>query len=177
MWDQTYANMLSIMDTVVANVTNALIDTGQWNRTLLIFTADNGGISTVGWVRCGVSHHPPSVSNGTRRRCGGILSFLVLGCVCPRTAVVKRGSDLTSSERGYVAKVVGTVGSAARPETKHRVTGLAALRLADVGWLPNNNNNNNDDDDDDDDDASTTTTAATTTTTTSMATRRRRRRR
>ena len=42
MWDNTYANMLAVMDTVVANVTNALHDSGLWDDTLVLFTADNG---------------------------------------------------------------------------------------------------------------------------------------
>jgi arylsulfatase A-like enzyme len=83
MWDQTYANMLSIMDTVVANVTSALIDTGQWNRTLLIFTADNGGISTVGWVRCGVSHHPPRCPMA-RDEGVGVFCLFLCSAACAR---------------------------------------------------------------------------------------------
>ena len=47
MWDKTYANMLSVMDTVVGNVTDALKQAGLWDSTLVLFTADNGGIGKV----------------------------------------------------------------------------------------------------------------------------------
>jgi arylsulfatase A-like enzyme len=44
MWDHTYANMLNMLDSHVKNVTDALQRTGLWENTLLVFTADNGGI-------------------------------------------------------------------------------------------------------------------------------------
>eukprot|EP00035_Acanthoeca_spectabilis_P007521 m.137653 g.137653 ORF g.137653 m.137653 type:complete len:186 (-) comp13983_c0_seq5:1153-1710(-) len=44
MWDNTYANMLHMLDVAVVNVTTALVDTGLWNNTLVWFSADNGGI-------------------------------------------------------------------------------------------------------------------------------------
>jgi len=44
MWDHVYSNMISMLDDVVGNVTNALTRTGMWGNTLLLFTADNGGI-------------------------------------------------------------------------------------------------------------------------------------
>ena len=47
MWDNTYANMLAILDDVVANVTTALHANDLWDNTLVVFTADNGGIGKV----------------------------------------------------------------------------------------------------------------------------------
>jgi arylsulfatase A-like enzyme len=44
MWDKTYANMLAMLDSAVANVTQSVRDAGLWNDTLILFTADNGGI-------------------------------------------------------------------------------------------------------------------------------------
>lgn len=44
----TYANMLHMLDSGLANVTAALKGAGLWDTTLLLFTADNGGIGGVG---------------------------------------------------------------------------------------------------------------------------------
>ena len=44
MWNRTYANMLHILDASTHNLTNALVDTGLWNQTLILWTSDNGGI-------------------------------------------------------------------------------------------------------------------------------------
>lgn len=35
--------MMAAVDDVIANVTQALKDTGHWNNTLIIFSSDNGG--------------------------------------------------------------------------------------------------------------------------------------
>jgi len=43
-WDQTYGNMLRLVDDGVANVTAALRAAGRWDDTLLLVTSDNGGI-------------------------------------------------------------------------------------------------------------------------------------
>ena len=48
MWDHTYANMIHMLDNAVKNVTDALVSEGLWDNTLLVFTADNGGIGKVG---------------------------------------------------------------------------------------------------------------------------------
>ena len=45
MWDHTYANMLAVVDDGIRNITTALRSTGRWNNTLIVVTADNGGIS------------------------------------------------------------------------------------------------------------------------------------
>eukprot|EP00935_MAST-01C_sp_MAST-1C-sp1_P002256 g2256.t1 len=44
LWDHTYSNMIHMMDDMVGNLTDALKDTGAWDHTLVVFTADNGGI-------------------------------------------------------------------------------------------------------------------------------------
>ena len=44
MWDHTYANMLAVVDDGIKNITTALRATGRWNSTLIVVTADNGGI-------------------------------------------------------------------------------------------------------------------------------------
>jgi len=44
MWDNTYANMLHALDSATANVTSALQKAGIWDSTLVLWTADNGGI-------------------------------------------------------------------------------------------------------------------------------------
>ena len=44
----TYANMLAMLDGAVGNVTAALHRAGMWERSLLLFTADNGGIGAFG---------------------------------------------------------------------------------------------------------------------------------
>lgn len=44
MWDATFANMLNMLDSGIANVTKALKDAGLYDNTLILFTADNGGI-------------------------------------------------------------------------------------------------------------------------------------
>ena len=45
MWDNTYANMLAILDSATCNVTDALKRVGLWDSTLVLWTADNGGIT------------------------------------------------------------------------------------------------------------------------------------
>lgn len=42
--DQTYANMLHMLDEAVGNVTAALVRSQLWQASLVLFTADNGGI-------------------------------------------------------------------------------------------------------------------------------------
>ena len=44
MWDKTYANMLSVLDTSTKNLTEALYRTGLWDNTLILWTSDNGGV-------------------------------------------------------------------------------------------------------------------------------------
>ena len=44
MWDQTYSDMLRVVDDGISNLTAALKRTGRWNDTLLVVTSDNGGI-------------------------------------------------------------------------------------------------------------------------------------
>eukprot|EP00039_Didymoeca_costata_P013891 m.217870 g.217870 ORF g.217870 m.217870 type:complete len:625 (-) comp15892_c1_seq26:1294-3168(-) len=48
MWNPIYANMLHMLDVGVDNVTQALMKADMWNNTLLVFTADNGGIGNFG---------------------------------------------------------------------------------------------------------------------------------
>lgn len=40
--------MLHMLDSAVANVTQALVETGMWKDTLVVFTADNGGVGKFG---------------------------------------------------------------------------------------------------------------------------------
>jgi arylsulfatase A-like enzyme len=55
MWSEIYANMLDMLDSGVYNVTTAWRDAGLWDNTLMLFTADNGGIGPEG---VGGNNHP-----------------------------------------------------------------------------------------------------------------------
>ena len=44
MWDNTYANMLAVLDSATGNVTEAIRRAGIWENTLVLWTADNGAI-------------------------------------------------------------------------------------------------------------------------------------
>lgn len=48
MWDHTYANMIHMLDKAVGNVSDALVRSGMWSNTLIMFTADNGGVGSFG---------------------------------------------------------------------------------------------------------------------------------
>lgn len=54
-----YAGMLSVADESLGNITKVLQDTGLWNDTIIIFTTDNGGPTSV----CGIQ----GSSNGIKR--------------------------------------------------------------------------------------------------------------
>lgn len=45
---QIYANMLDMLDSGLANVSAALTSEGMWSDTLLVFSADNGGVGALG---------------------------------------------------------------------------------------------------------------------------------
>lgn len=45
---QVYANMLHMLDSGCGNVSHALKARGMWNSTLMVFSADNGGIGALG---------------------------------------------------------------------------------------------------------------------------------
>lgn len=45
---RTYAGMVSAMDEGIGNVTNALIESGLWDNTVLIVASDNGGHAEAG---------------------------------------------------------------------------------------------------------------------------------
>lgn len=45
MWDQTYANMLAVLDQATAEITAAVRESGMFNDTLMLWTSDNGGIT------------------------------------------------------------------------------------------------------------------------------------
>lgn len=66
MWDHTYANMIHMLDTAVKNVTEALVSEGLWGNTLLVFTADNGGIGKMGNNHPLRGHKLDSWDGGTR---------------------------------------------------------------------------------------------------------------
>lgn len=42
-WDQTFADMLHVVDSGIGNFTSTLKTQGMWDDALLIITADNGG--------------------------------------------------------------------------------------------------------------------------------------
>ena len=48
MWDHTYANMLHMLDSMVVNVTTALKSNQLWGSSLVVFSADNGGVGKFG---------------------------------------------------------------------------------------------------------------------------------
>ncbi len=73
----TYANMLHMLDSGLANVTAALSTKGMWSNTLLLFSADNGGIGGVG------NNHPLYADSSHRltsclQPSGGVLMTVVL---------------------------------------------------------------------------------------------------
>jgi arylsulfatase A-like enzyme len=56
-WDQTFASMLQVLDSGVANVTAALKTRGMWNDTLLLVSSDNGGPSFIN-AKSALGHYP-----------------------------------------------------------------------------------------------------------------------
>ena len=62
MWDNTYANMLAMLDAGVGNIAAALKARGMWDNTLLLFSADNGGIGV------GNNHPNPNPNPNPNRR-------------------------------------------------------------------------------------------------------------
>ena len=52
--DETYGNMLSVMDTGFRNITHQLKSSGLWNETLLVSFSDNGGPTSP----TGPNNHP-----------------------------------------------------------------------------------------------------------------------
>lgn len=60
--DTVYAAMVELMDTLIGRLLKAIDDVGETSNTLVMFTSDNGGLSTSeGWPTC---NHPLSEGKG-----------------------------------------------------------------------------------------------------------------
>ena len=104
---RTYANMLAALDGAVGNVSAALQRAGLWERSLLLFTADNGGTGAYGnnFPLRGHKHDP--WEGGTRA-----ISFLA-GGVLPRSLCGARSEALVHISDWYptFATLAGAVPS------------------------------------------------------------------
>lgn len=81
MWDRTYANMLAVLDSATENLTQALHRAGIWDDTLILWSADNGGIGLGNNFPLRGHKHDP-YEGGTRAAAflsGGFLSPHVRG--------------------------------------------------------------------------------------------------
>ena len=93
----TYANMLHMLDEGCANVTAALRQRSFWDNTLLLFTADNGGIGGVGNNHPLRGHKHDPWEGGTRAT-----AFVVGGVVPVALRSTNSGAKLVIIADWYV---------------------------------------------------------------------------
>eukprot|EP01061_Rhynchopus_euleeides_P015798 TRINITY_DN2686_c3_g1_i1.p2 TRINITY_DN2686_c3_g1~~TRINITY_DN2686_c3_g1_i1.p2 ORF type:complete len:500 (+),score=185.00 TRINITY_DN2686_c3_g1_i1:60-1559(+) len=91
---RTYQAIARVLDESVGNVTRALQDTGMWNNTLVVFSADNGGASAL--EHCASNNYPLRGSKHTDFEGGIRAGAFVAGGVLPDAV---RGTQL----EGYIS--------------------------------------------------------------------------
>jgi arylsulfatase A-like enzyme len=77
--------MVSSMDKAMANITQALKATKQWNNTLIVWVSDNGGPTGVGQVgakanSCSANNYPLRGGKGS-----AFQVLLLIGCAINKT--------------------------------------------------------------------------------------------
>ena len=88
MWSNTYGNMLAMLDGAVKNVTDTFKAAELWPKTLMVFTADNGGIGLGNNHPLRGHKHDP-FEGGTRAT-----AFIAGGIVPARLRGVPSGAKL-----------------------------------------------------------------------------------
>ncbi|MDP4779255.1 MAG: sulfatase [Akkermansiaceae bacterium] len=110
-----YAAMVEAMDQAVGDVVNALKDNGEWENTIIVFTSDNGGLSTSeGWP---TSNLPLNGGKGWVNE-GGIREPWIIRY----PGVTVPGSE--NDDPICSIDLFPTLAAAAGYETKHEIDGL-----------------------------------------------------
>jgi arylsulfatase A-like enzyme len=124
-----YAAMVEAMDLAVGKVLSKLDELGLTQNTLVLFTSDNGGLSTSeGWP---TSNAPLRGGKGWMYE-GGIRVPLIIRW----PAMVQAGSVITDPAYSpdYFATIMGACGI--QPPTNHTVDGTSLLPVLKGGELP-----------------------------------------
>ena len=79
---RTYQGMVQSMDESIGNLTAALKEAGMWDNTLVVYTSDNGGPSTV--ASCFSNNYPLRGSKHTDYEGGVRVGAFVSGGVLPK---------------------------------------------------------------------------------------------
>eukprot|EP00750_Incisomonas_marina_P028583 INCI6776.3.p1 GENE.INCI6776.3~~INCI6776.3.p1 ORF type:complete len:662 (-),score=84.07 INCI6776.3:69-2054(-) len=100
----TFSGMVSFVDETVKNITDALVEEGMWNQTLLVWTNDNGSPVTVGG-----SNHPLRGGKGSNWEGGTRVPTFVNGGVLPDSQRGQETSALMHIADWYAtfAEIVG----------------------------------------------------------------------